>query len=171
MTNRVIAYNVCKLALSLKGSMGMLTRPNWQYLVVAAILGLIQLILGIASPFHPIFVSYILDFLIIVLAFIAGQHAKLNSGHPGWFASATGAIFGLVAGLAPFFVTITASELMKADPHASRAKVLTALKLENSAVAHSTEWLMSVFAYGILTLIIGSMGGLIMKRTRDHNAI
>ncbi len=149
----------------------MLLRPNWQYLLVAAVLGLIQLILGIVSPFHPIFISYILDVLILLLAFIAGQHAKLSSGHPGWFAAATGAIFGLTAGLAPFFVVVTTSDVLKIYPHLSKAKALAEMKIENSVVAHTTEWLISVITYGLLTLIIGSIAGLIMKRKDDRNAI
>lgn len=149
----------------------MLARPNWQYLIVAAVLGLIQFILGISSPFHPIFVSYIVDLLILGLAYIAGQHAKLSSGHPGWFGSATGAIFGLIAGLAPFFVAVTAAEILKQSPHLSKAKVLTDVTIQNSAVAHTTILLVSVIIYGFFTLIIGSIGGFVMKRKSDRNAV
>ncbi|WP_053958991.1 hypothetical protein [Sulfobacillus thermosulfidooxidans] len=151
----------------------MLTRPNWQYLLVAAILGIIQFLIGLAAPFHTIVISYILDFLILVVAFIAGQHAKISSGHPGWFASATGAIYGFLAGITPFFVTITANDLKRQLHHhvVSSAQLQQIVKIANSPVAHFTDWLLSVLTYGILTLIIGSIGGLVIKKPSDRDAI
>lgn len=153
----------------------MLTRPNWQYLLAAAVLGVLQLILGIISPFRSTIVSYIVELLILALGFVSGQHAKLTGGRPGWFASATGALYGLIAGIAPFFVTITIADLTQQLHHQviSHARLQQIVKMDNTPAAHFSGWLLSVVTYGLLTLIIGSIGGFVIKQkqARDRNAV
>ncbi len=152
----------------------MTNRPNWHFLLAALLLGLIQFVLALFAPFHNIFISYILDFLILVVAFLAGQHAKLSGGHPGWFASATGAIYGFLAGLSPFFLTLTMAELKRELLHhrqMSPEAMHQFLTLANSPAAHFTDWLVSILIYGCLTLLVGAIGGLVIKRASDRNAI
>lgn len=151
----------------------MTNRPFWQYLLAALFLGLVQFLIALIAPFHNLVFSYLLDFLILVVAFIAGQYAKEHHGHPGWFASATGAIYGFFTGLSPFFVKLTPRDVKRElhnHPISSQA-LHQFVTLANSPAAHFTDWIVSVLIYGCLTLPAGSIGGLVLKKDRDRNAI
>ncbi len=151
----------------------MANRPGYQFLIAAAVLGMIQLIVSIVAPFHSIAISLIFDLLLLGTAFVAGQHAFRAHGHPGWFGAAIGAIYGLVGGLSYFTLTITSSEL-KSRLHLSKIpahEVHTLLTLYNSTAYHLAEWLMAILFYGIMTLIFGAIAGFLAKKASGRNAI
>jgi hypothetical protein len=153
--------------------MNMANRPGFHFLIAAAALGVIQLIVAIMAPFHSIVISLIFDLCLLSTAYVAGQHAHRVHGHPGWFGAAVGAIYGFLAGLSYFILTITSTDLRtrmnlsKIPVH----EIHDLLTLYNSTAYHLAEWLMAVLFYGIMTLIIGSIGGVLAKKASERNAI
>jgi len=136
------------------------------YLILAVVLGLIQITLTIglkthASGGHSL-ITYLIIVILLVVMFMVGRLTKKKGGSPLWMGALTGGIYGLIAGLGSFFVKVDASKFQNAALTAQQ--ITKAVKYANSPVAHLMTDVVSIIIFGVIGLVVGIIGGSTAKR-------
>lgn len=138
------------------------------YLPVAAFLGVLALLNIVWLRHYAIStaIAVALYILVLVVAFFGGRQARLNKARAGLFGAIIGVLFGIVAGLGSFLIRDTLRDI---NVPAHTEVRLRLLAWANSPSGHIAAVITAMVAFGVLSLIMGAIGGSSVKE--DHSDI
>lgn len=105
-------------------------------------------------------IAIVLYVIVLLLAFLGGRHARILQRAPGWYGASIGALFGVVAGLGSFLIR---DSLRDIDVPAHTAVRLKMLAWANSPGGHIASVITAMIAFGVISLIVGLVGGISVK--------
>ena len=138
-----------------------------RYLLIAAAIGVLGLIVTLTLVGHPVG-NYIGDLLMVaalVVAYFMGRDARSAGKRPGWMGGLVGLVSAGIMGLGYFFVHYTAADF-KTVTAKSPLSPSTMAALANSSAARIGEWFTVAVVVAVLAIIVGSIGG--RKKSQDQ---
>lgn len=136
------------------------------YLAAASALGILAL-LNVVWLRHYVVstaIAIVIYVMVLVLAYFGGRAAHQRQSRPGWFGAAIGGLFGVIAGFGSFLIRDTIRDI---DVPAREIVRLRLLAWANSPTGHVAAILTAMITFGIVSLIVGSLGGSSIKE-QDH---
>ncbi|PSR23036.1 MAG: hypothetical protein C7B45_04475 [Sulfobacillus acidophilus] len=132
------------------------------YLFGAIVLGILALLNIVWLRHNSISTAIAIALYLVVftLAFFGGRSAKLSSSRPGLYGAMIGVLFGVIAGLGSFLVR---DSLRDIDVPAHLAVRLKLLAWANSPGGHIAALVTAMVAFGVISLVVGSIGGVSVK--------
>ncbi|MCY0878280.1 MAG: hypothetical protein OWU84_05010 [Firmicutes bacterium] len=132
------------------------------YLALTAVLGILAFLNlvwlrhdAISTP-----IAVIIYLLVLVLAYFGGRSARRHALRPGWFGAAMGALFGIIASLGSLLIRETLRDI---DVPGRRLLRLKLLAWANSPSGHLASIMTAMITFGLLSLILASIGGSTLK--------
>lgn len=141
----------------------------WRYLAVALFLGVIASLNIVWLRHYAISTAIAIALYVIVLAlaFFGGRQARRSHRRPGLYGACIGALFGVVAGLGSSLIRDTLRDI---DVPAHTVVRLRLLAWANSPSGHIATAATAMVAFGVLSLIVGTIGGVSVKENRSDVA-
>ena len=118
-------------------------------------------------------IGYLFDLLIAITIFVAGRHAKVESGHPAKAGTLTGGIYGLCSGLWILFAKINRTQLIRElrARHAPLTNLSIKLHAANSPVIHLIGLGGAIILGLVVGLILGLAGGFTARRRDEQPGV
>jgi hypothetical protein len=140
-----------------------------RYLPVAAFLGVLALLNVVWLRHYAVStaIAIILYIVVLIVAFFGGRQARIHQWRPGLYGAAIGALFGIIAGLGSFLIRDTLTDI---NVPAHTDVRLRLLAWANSPSGHIAVVMTAMVAFGVLSLIVGSIGGVSVKESRSDLA-
>jgi hypothetical protein len=141
------------------------------YLISAAVLGFIRVLLALDFKNHPFsthgiisrLLLYLIDVLLLIIIFLVARLTKKKGGgSPLWMGALTGGIYGLIVPLGSFFEKIDASKFQGTTLTAQQ--IANAVKYANSPLVHLVGVLGNIIIFGVAGLVEGAIGGATAQR-------
>jgi len=101
-------------------------------------------------------IAIILYAIVLTVAFFAGRFAKARDLRPGLYSAEVGALFGIIAGLGSFLIRDTLRDINMPNRLALRLRLV---EWANSPGGHIAADVTAMIAFGVLSLVVGSIGG------------
>lgn len=137
------------------------------YVAIAVLLGIFAFIntVWFRHTGEATAIAITLYILILIDAYFAGRRSRLHNGRPGWTGATLGAMFGLIAGLGSFFIRATSHDVIAPAKGLERLRLV---QLANSSTAHIVILLTAMITFGVVSLIMASIGGTQRSEGRGH---
>lgn len=132
------------------------------YFPVAALLGVLALLNIVFLRHHALStaIAVLLYVIVLVLAFFGGRSARRHQSRPALFGAMIGALFGIIAGLGSFLIRDTLRDI---DVPAQTGVRMHLLLWANSPAGHITAAVTTMVAFGVISLMVGILGGFTVK--------
>ncbi len=139
------------------------------YFPASALLGVLALLNVVWLRHYAVSTAIAIGLYVslLVLVFFAGRWARCKRRRPALYTGAMGSLFGIIAGLGSFLIRDTLQDINVPAHTAVRLKLLA---WANSPGGHIAAMLTAMIAFSVISLIVGSIGGVSVKdRPRDSD--
>lgn len=132
------------------------------YLLGSLVLGIMALLNIVWLRHNAIStaIAIVLYLVVFTLAFFGGRSAKMSALRPALFGALIGVSFGVIAGLGSFLVR---DSLRDIDVPAHLSVKLKLLAWANSPGGHIAALVTAMVAFGVISLVVGAIGGVSVK--------
>jgi len=143
------------------------------WIMWTVLLGVVSLILNVLAVHHPQVssINWLLDILLLVLAYLGGRDASRQGRRPAWNGALLGVIYGLLVGVAGFYQHLTLAQLKsQVKPGVSVAMMTKFVDMENATSTHLSTLLIGAIFFGLLGLIAGYIGARGVQRAMKRKS-